>query len=75
MRAAGKDATVVISEPIPVTLDYALEYVADDELVEVRMCLIHSGAHPCFMLSIGPAVHAACEQTKSALDGSFPRAG
>lgn len=25
MRAAGKDATVVISEPIPVTLDYALE--------------------------------------------------
>jgi hypothetical protein len=25
MRASGKDATVVISEPIPVTLDYALE--------------------------------------------------
>lgn len=25
MRAAGKDATTVISEPIPVTLDYALE--------------------------------------------------
>ena len=35
MRASGKDATVVLSEPIPVTLDYALEYVADDELVEV----------------------------------------
>ena len=25
MRASGKDATVVLSEPIPVTLDYALE--------------------------------------------------
>jgi len=35
MRASGKDATVVLSEPIPVTLDYALEYVADDELVEI----------------------------------------
>jgi GTP-binding protein len=35
MRAAGKDNTVVLSEPIPVTLDYALEYVADDELVEI----------------------------------------
>lgn len=35
MRAAGKDSTVVLSEPIPVTLDYALEYVADDELVEI----------------------------------------
>lgn len=32
MRASGKDATVVISEPIPVTLDYALEYIADDEV-------------------------------------------
>lgn len=42
MRAAGKDATVVISEPIPVTLDYALEYVADDELVEVRTLLLHA---------------------------------
>ena len=37
MRAAGKDATVVISEPIPVTLDYALEFINSDELVEVRM--------------------------------------
>jgi GTP-binding protein len=35
MRASGKDATVVLSEPIPVTLDYALEYVQDDELVEI----------------------------------------
>lgn len=35
MRASGKDATVVLSEPIPVTLDFALEYVGDDELVEV----------------------------------------
>lgn len=60
MRAAGKDATVVISEPIPVTLDYALEYVADDELVEVRMCLNRFGAHPCFMLSVGPAAYDSC---------------
>jgi GTP-binding protein len=35
MRAAGKDNTTVLTEPVPVTLDYALEYVADDELVEI----------------------------------------
>lgn len=35
MRAAGKDATVVLSEPVAVTLDYALEYCGDEELVEV----------------------------------------
>lgn len=35
MRASGKDATVVLSEPVAVTLDYALEYVSDDELVEI----------------------------------------
>ncbi|KAL4854395.1 putative elongation factor TypA-like SVR3 [Chlorella vulgaris] len=35
MRAAGKDGPQVLSEPIPVTLDYALEYLADDELCEI----------------------------------------
>ena len=35
MRASGKDATVVLSEPIAVTLDFALEYCGDDELVEI----------------------------------------
>ncbi|KAL4423835.1 hypothetical protein ABPG75_001136 [Micractinium tetrahymenae] len=46
MRAAGKDATVVISEPIPVTLDYALEYVADDELVEVTPASVRVRKNP-----------------------------
>ena len=32
MRAAGKDATLVLTEPVAVTLDFALEYVADDEV-------------------------------------------
>ena len=35
MRASSKDATVVLSEPIRMGLDDALEYIADDELVEV----------------------------------------
>ena len=46
MRAAGKDATVVLSEPIPVTLDYALEYVADDELMEVTPSNIRMRKNP-----------------------------
>lgn len=46
MRASGKDATVVLSEPIPVTLDYALEYVADDELVEVTPASIRMRKNP-----------------------------
>ncbi|KAI7840975.1 hypothetical protein COHA_005204 [Chlorella ohadii] len=46
MRASGKDATVVISEPIPVTLDYALEYIADDELVEVTPASVRMRKNP-----------------------------
>lgn len=46
MRAAGKDATVVLSEPVPVNLDYALEYVADDELVEITPASIRIRKNP-----------------------------
>nr|HRJ48972.1 translational GTPase TypA [Phycisphaerales bacterium] len=35
MRAAGKDATVVLKAPRRITLEYALEYIEDNELVEV----------------------------------------
>jgi GTP-binding protein len=35
MRAAGKDATVVLKAPRKISLEYALEYIEDDELVEV----------------------------------------
>jgi GTP-binding protein len=35
IRAAGKDTQAVLTEPVAITLDYALEYIADDELVEV----------------------------------------
>ena len=48
MRASGKDATVVLSEPVPVTLDYALEYVADDELVEVTPESVRMRKNPMF---------------------------
>ena len=33
MRAASKDATVVLNAPVDVTLEFALEYVEEDELV------------------------------------------
>ena len=35
MRAAGSDKTVVLKRPRPITLEYALEYINSDELVEV----------------------------------------
>ncbi len=35
MRASGKDEAVVLVPPIELTLEYAVEFIADDELVEV----------------------------------------
>jgi len=35
MRAAGKDATVVLKPPRELTLEASLEYIKDDELVEL----------------------------------------
>ncbi len=35
MRAAGTDENIVLTPPIQTTLEYALEFIDDDELVEV----------------------------------------
>ncbi|HEX5460060.1 MAG TPA: translational GTPase TypA [Steroidobacteraceae bacterium] len=35
IRAAGKDDAVLLTPPILLTLEYAVEFIADDELVEV----------------------------------------
>ncbi len=35
MRAAGSDNTVVLKRPRPITLEYAIEWINSDELVEV----------------------------------------
>jgi len=35
MRASGSDHTVVLKRPRPISLEYALDYINDDELVEV----------------------------------------
>jgi len=35
VRASGKDDAVLLTPPIPLTLEYALEFINDDELVEV----------------------------------------
>ncbi|MDD3392278.1 MAG: translational GTPase TypA [Bacilli bacterium] len=35
MRASGSDKTVVLKRPRPITLEYALDYINSDELVEV----------------------------------------
>ncbi len=35
VRASGKDDAVVLTPPIQLTLEYAVEFIADDELVEV----------------------------------------
>jgi len=35
IRAAGKDENVILVPPIKLTLEYAVEFIEDDELVEV----------------------------------------
>jgi len=35
VRAAGKDEAIALTTPIPLTLEMALEFIEDDELVEV----------------------------------------
>ena len=35
IRAAGKDDAILLTPPIQVTLEYAVEFISDDELVEV----------------------------------------
>jgi len=35
IRAAGKDDAILLTPPIQMTLEYAVEFIADDELVEV----------------------------------------
>ncbi|MFO0860830.1 MAG: translational GTPase TypA [Phycisphaerales bacterium] len=35
IRAASKEATVVLKAPRKITMEYALEYIEDDELVEI----------------------------------------
>ena len=35
MRASGKDDAILLTPPIELNLEYAVEFIADDELVEV----------------------------------------
>ncbi|HZQ59695.1 MAG TPA: translational GTPase TypA, partial [Casimicrobiaceae bacterium] len=35
IRAAGKDEAIMLVPPIQLTLEYAVEFIADDELVEI----------------------------------------
>ncbi len=35
VRAAGKDDAILLTPPITLTLEYAVEFIADDELVEI----------------------------------------
>jgi GTP-binding protein len=35
IRAAGKDDAILLTPPIPLTLEYAVEFITDDELVEI----------------------------------------
>jgi GTP-binding protein len=35
IRAAGSDENILLTTPIPLTLEYALEFIGDDELLEV----------------------------------------
>jgi len=35
VRASGKDDAILLTPPIALTLEYAVEFIADDELVEI----------------------------------------
>jgi len=35
IRAAGKDEAILLTPPIPLTLEYAVEFIGDDELAEI----------------------------------------
>ena len=35
IRAAGKDDAILLTPPVALTLEYAVEFIADDELVEI----------------------------------------
>jgi GTP-binding protein len=35
VRASGKDDAILLTPPIKLTLEYAVEFIADDELAEV----------------------------------------
>lgn len=35
MRASGTDENIILTPPIPLSLEYALEFIEDDELVEI----------------------------------------
>jgi GTP-binding protein len=35
VRASGKDDAILLTPPIKLTLEYAVEFIADDELAEI----------------------------------------
>jgi GTP-binding protein len=35
IRAAGKDEAILLTPPIQLTLEYAVEFIGDDELAEI----------------------------------------
>lgn len=46
MRAAGSDETIKLTPPLELNLDIAVEYIAEDELVEVTPTQIRMLKHP-----------------------------
>jgi GTP-binding protein len=63
IRAAGKDEAIILTPPIPLTLEYAVEFIADDELVEVtpqsiRIRKRHLSEHDRKRAARGDAVSA-----------------
>lgn len=46
MRAAGSDDTIKLTPPLELSLDIAVEYIAEDELVEVTPTKVRMLKHP-----------------------------
>ena len=57
IRAAGKDDAILLTPPIQLTLEYAVEFIADDELVEVTPASIRIRKR--FLKETGPQARLA----------------
>ena len=51
VRASGKDEAIALTPPIQLTLEYAVEFIADDELVEVTPKSIRIRKRTCWRTS------------------------
>jgi len=69
VRASGKDENVLLTPPVKLTLEYAVEFIEDDELVEVtpksirirKRYLAEHARRRAYRASLGAALEATAD--------------